>query len=162
LSCGSPNQVTIKQWQVGADDELIETDPPARSPSGEVLVLQPYGSLFFAAAPVFEAALPEITQASRHSVVILRLRGRSDLGSTFMDVLNRYAKALAAVDSKLVIVSANQRVQDQLRVAGITATIGQENVYATDERVGATLKQAHADAISWIESQPRGGTKHEE
>ena len=120
------------------------------------------GSLFFAAAPVFEAALPEITQSSRHSVVILRLRGRSDFGSTFMDVLNRYAKALAAVDSKLVIVSANQRVQDQLRVAGITATIGQENVYATDERVGATLKRAHADAVTWIEDQPRDGTQHVE
>jgi hypothetical protein len=43
-------------------------------------VLQPYGSLFFDAAPVF-AALPKITGASRHSVVILSLRGKSDLAT---------------------------------------------------------------------------------
>jgi SulP family sulfate permease len=59
-----------------------------------VIVLQPYGSLFFAAAPVFEAALPAVGTGSRGSVVILRLRGRTDLGTTFMDVLHRYAVSL--------------------------------------------------------------------
>jgi anti-anti-sigma regulatory factor len=105
------------------------------------------------AAPTLEAALPTITQASRHSVVILRLRGRSDLGTTFMGVLKRYATALAAVDSKLVVVSASERVQEQLVVTGITAMIGDENIYTGDERVGATLKRAHADAVQWIETQ---------
>ena len=64
---------------------------PIVVPAGEVVVLQPYGSLFFAAAAVFEATLPAVGEASTNSVVILRLRGRSDLGTTFMDVLHRYA-----------------------------------------------------------------------
>ncbi len=144
------NQVTIKEWRFEQDGTLIETDPPASSPGGRVLVLQAYGSLFFAAAPVFEAALPKVGVSSRHSVVILRIRGRTDLGSTFLDVLNRYAKALAAVDSKLVIVSASPRVRDQLEATGVAATIGRENIYPTDERVGATLRQAHSDARHWI------------
>ena len=147
------NQVTIKQWVFVEDGGVVETDPPATSPGGEVLVLQPYGSLFFAAAPVFEAALPEVTEASRHSVVILRIRGRGDLGSTFMDVLTRYAAALAAVDSKLVIVSASARVRAQMDATGLTATIGGENIYPTDERVGATLRRAHVDAVRWIAEQ---------
>jgi len=88
--------------------------------------------------------------------VILRLRGRSDLGTTFMDVLHRYAQGLGAAESKLVIVSANDRVQEQLGVTGVTATIGAENVYAGDERVGAALKRANADAIAWVETQRRG------
>jgi SulP family sulfate permease len=87
------NQITIKRWLIGPDGDVIETDPPALLPAGEVVVLQPYGSLFFAAAPVFESVLPRTTDASRHAVVILRLRGRSDLGTTFMDVLSRYAHA---------------------------------------------------------------------
>ena len=120
-------------------------------------MLQPYGSLFFAAAPVFEAALPALTDASRNSVVILRLRGRSDLGTTFMDVLYRYAQGLAALGSKLVIVSANQRIQEQLAVTGITDLIGAENLYTGDERVGATVKRAHADAMAWIETNRRVG-----
>ena len=147
------NQITIKRRLIDANGEMVETDPPAVAPAGEVIVLQPYGSLFFAAAPVFENALPKVTEASRNSVVILRLRGRGDLGRTFMDVLHRYAKALSAVESKLMIVSASERIQEQLIVTGITATIGAENVYAGDERVGATLRRAHSDAVRWIDDQ---------
>ncbi len=153
------NQITIKRWQVDPDGNVIETDPPTRLPAGEVVVLQPYGSLFFAAAPAFEAGLPALTDASRHSVVILRLRGRTDLGTTFMDVLHRYAQGLAALGSKLVIVSASKQIQEQLKVTGITDVIGSENVYTGDERVGATLKRAHAEAAAWIEAnRPAGGT----
>jgi len=144
------NQVTIKRQQDDADGHLVETDPPALLPTNEVVVLQPYGSLFFAAAPVFEALLPAVSDASRNSVVILRLRGRSELGSTFMDVLNRYARALADVDSRLVIVSTNQRIEEQLAVSGIADVIGSEGVYRGDERVGATLMRAQADATTWV------------
>jgi sulfate permease, SulP family len=153
------NQITIKRWQVDADGYLIETDPPAQLPANEVVALQPYGSLFFAAAPVFESALPAPADASRNSVAILRLRGRTDLGTTFMDVLHRYAEALTACDSKLVIVSASERIQEQLRVTGITDLIGPENIYPGDERIGATLKRAYADAVTWIaHNQPAAGT----
>jgi len=85
-------------------------------------------------------------------VVILRLRGRSDVGTTFMDVLSRYAEALAAVDSKLVIVSASDRIIEQLDVTGITEVIGADNVYPGDERVGATVTRAYADALAWVEA----------
>ncbi|HJY95783.1 MAG TPA: SulP family inorganic anion transporter, partial [Streptosporangiaceae bacterium] len=92
------NQVTIKRWRLDPEGNLIEADPPAQLPAGEVVVLQPYGSLFFAAASVLESQLPAPAGTSRNSVVILRLRGRTDLGTTFMDVLRRYAQALAAAD----------------------------------------------------------------
>ena len=147
------NEITIVRRYITPTGDMIETDAPARLPGGEVVVLQPYGSLFFAAAPVFEAALPEVTQASGNSAVILRLRGRSNLGTTFMDVLLRYAQALAAVNSKLIIVSASERIQEQLSVTSIVATIGAENIYSGDERIGSTLKRAHADALAWIEVQ---------
>ena len=145
------NQVTIKRWRLDPDGNLIETDPPAQLPAGEVVALQPYGTLFFAAAPVLESQLPAPAAISLNSVVILRLRGRTDLGTTFMDVLRRYAQALTAAGSKLVIVSASERIQEQLRVTGVTDLITPENIYAGDERVGATLKRAYADATAWIE-----------
>ena len=145
------NQVTIKRWRLDPDGNLIETDPPAQLPAGEVVALQPYGTLFFAAAPVLESQLPAPAAISLNSVVILRLRGRTDLGTTFMDVLRRYAQALTAAGSKLVIVSASERIQEQLRVTGVTDLITPENIYAGDERVGASLKRAYADATAWIE-----------
>ena len=153
------NQVTVKRWRLDQEGNLIETDPPAQLPPNEVVALQPYGSLFFAAAPVLESRLSAPTDASRNSVVILRLRGHTDLGTTFMDVMYRYGQALTACGSKLVIVSASERIQEQLRVAGIADLIGPENIYPGDERVGATLKRAYADALTWIEqNQPAAGT----
>jgi len=149
------NQVTIRQRRLDPDGHLIETDPPAQLPANAVVVLQPYGSLFFAAAPVFESALPAVAATSRHSVVILRLRGRSDLGSTFMDVLYRYAQALAAVGSRLVIVSTNDRIDEQLAVTGITDVIGPDSIYRGDERVGASVTRAQADAAVWILARQR-------
>ena len=153
------NQITIKRWQLDPDGNLIETDPPPQLPAGEVVALQPYGSLFFAAAPVLESQLPAPAATALNSVVILRLRGRTDLGTTFMDVLRRYAQALTAAGSKLVIVSASERIQEQLRVTGVTDLIAPQNIYGGDERVGATLKRAYTDAIAWIEhNQAATGT----
>ena len=68
------NQVTIKRWLLDPDGNLIKTHPPDQLPANEVVALQPYGSLFFAAAPVLEAQLPATDGAGRNSVVILRLR----------------------------------------------------------------------------------------
>ena len=153
------NQVTIKRWRLDPEGDLIESDPPVHLPANDVVALQPYGSLFFAAAPVLEAQLPAVADGSRNTVVILRLRGRTDLGTTFMDVLRRYAQALSASDSKLVIVSASDRIQEQLRATGVTDVIAAENIYTGDERVGATLKRAYADALTWIEqNQLANGT----
>ena len=144
------NQVTMKRWELDEQGHATETEPPARLAAHEVVVLQPYGSLFFAAAPVLETLLPTPDATSRGSVVIIRVRGRVELGVTFLGLLRRYAVSLGAVGSKLVIVSTNERVEEQLRVAGITALIGSENVYAGSERVGAALRLAHADAEAWV------------
>ncbi len=146
---GQSNSIQIRQ-RVFTDDGVIETDAPDELGPDQVVVLQPYGSLFFAAAPIFEDALPRVTPQSRNSVVVLRLRERTDLGTTFTDVLRRYARALAAVASKLVIVSVNERLAEQLRVTGLTDLIGPENLYRGIERVGAALDEAHRDAVAWV------------
>ncbi|MFN8534493.1 MAG: hypothetical protein U0556_13220 [Dehalococcoidia bacterium] len=52
-------------------------------PERTVVILAPYGSLFFAAAAPFEQQLPEVTERSDRAVVILILRGKTDMGSTF-------------------------------------------------------------------------------
>ncbi len=145
------NRVTIKRRVMEEPGVWVESDPPETVPSNQVVVLQPYGSLFFASAPVFEEALPEVTPDSQNSAVILRLRGRSDLGTTFMDVLARYAGELEAVGSKLVLVSADERLNEQFDVTGVSDAVGGENIYPTDERVGATVARAVAEATAWIE-----------
>ena len=145
------NQVVIKRWIV-SDGRMKETDAPAEVAADEVLVLQPYGSLFFASAPVFEEKLPSVTEDTNNSVVILRLRGRSDLGSTFMDVLLKYATALRDRDSDLMLVSEDENMHEQLVVAGVADVVGDENIYTSDEWVGKTIKRAYQDAAARVEA----------
>lgn len=146
------NQVTVRRRVRDADGQLVEVDPPAELPCHEVVVLQPYGSLFFAAAPVFEAALPAVGTGSTGSVVILRLRGRTDLGTTFMDALRRYAVSLRDTGSRLMIVSANERIVEQLLITGTADVVGENNIYPGDERVGAAVARAEADALAWVDA----------
>jgi SulP family sulfate permease len=90
-------------------------------------------------------------------VVILRLRGRSDLGTTFMDTLLRYAQSLVAVGSRLMVVSTNERIDEQLAVAGIAAVIGPANILRGNERLGATVRGAYEDAVAWVEAGRAAG-----
>jgi SulP family sulfate permease len=127
-----------------------EVEPPAEVPPNEVVLIQPYGSLFFASAAVFEERLPEATAASQNSVVIVRLRGRTDLGSTLTDTLARYTESLQNAGSKLMIISDHDHVLNQLTVAGVTEALGDENLYRSDEWLGRTMRRAHDDATEWI------------
>ena len=154
---GQSNKVTVKRQLFTDDGHVTEVDPPHRLPAGQVVILQPYGSLFFAAAPIFAAALPAPAPQSRNTVVILRLRERSDIGSTFIDVLRRYAESLAAVGSKLVVVSLNEQLAEQLRVTGLADLLGTENMYPSTERLGAALEQANRDAAAWIAARDDTG-----
>ncbi len=148
------NRITIKQRLID-DNNIREVDAPDEIPTDTVLMLQPYGSLFFASAPIFEEALPKVAPDTRNSVVILRLRGRDDLGSTFTDVLLRYAEQLDDADSKLVIVTDSGNVHEQLAVARVTKIIGEQNIYASSEWVGESARRAYDDATAWVADPDR-------
>jgi len=150
------NKVVIKQRITSSAGDVIEVDPVGVVPDGQVVVLHPYGSLFFASAPVFEAALPRVEASSRRSVVIVRLRGHTDLGTTFVDVLARYGTQLDEAGSRLVIVSVDSHVMRQLQAGSVLDIIGPDSVVIGDERVGAALASAVSDAQAWIDADPGG------
>jgi SulP family sulfate permease len=133
------------------DDRVEEVDPPGDVPPNEVVVLHPYGAIFFATAPTLFDQMPTVTPESRNSVVILRIRGAEDAGATLLDVLERYAQSLRDVDSKLMLVTDNRRVIRQLRVTGTTDVIGSDNVYRSTAFIGETTKKAYVDAQEWID-----------
>ena len=148
------SELVVKRRVPGEGGFWVETDAPKELPGGEVVVLQPYGSLFFAGGADLRGCAPRSHDESRGSVVILRLRGRSDLGTTFLAVLARYAEGLVAVGSKL-----DDRLDE--RPARRPAPAGgrhgrrrnREHSYSGDERVGATLAKAYEDASTWVKEQ---------
>ena len=132
------------------DGRVREVEPPAELPAGEVVVLQPFGAIFFATASVLLEQMPAVGPASRHSVVILRIRGSDDAGATFLDILGQYARALSDANCKLMIVTNNQHVIDQIDERMVTEAIDGNNVYRGTEYVGETVRQAYADAVEWV------------
>ncbi|TQM13627.1 SulP family inorganic anion transporter [Pseudonocardia kunmingensis] len=146
----------MRQLHLADGNRMRETPPPAVVPGGQVVVLQPYGSIFFASAPALEDQLPDVTEASVGSAVILRMRGADDAGATFIDVLTRYSAALRHAGSRLILVTDSPRIRRQLRVTGALRVLGEENLYQGGEWVGRTLQRAHRDALAWV--QERHGT----
>ena len=60
------NRITIRRRVFDPSSRWpSEEDAPDEVPPDEIVLLQPYGSLFFAAAPVFSEQLPDVSQRSR-------------------------------------------------------------------------------------------------
>jgi SulP family sulfate permease len=140
------NRVRVRRVVIEDDGRLRETDPPAAVGPGEICILQPYGSLFFASAPVVEQQLPTISRHSARCVVILRLRGTDQIGLSFIEVLRRLVAQLRSADSTLKLVISERAVMQQVEASGLVDEIGAHNVYKGTEWVGQTLQRAYADA----------------
>ncbi|WP_221586309.1 SulP family inorganic anion transporter [Microbacterium sp. G2-8] len=144
------NRVRVREVRISEAGPMRETEPRPVIPPSEVVILQPYGSLFFASAPTVERQLPTVGRNSRHSVVIIRLRGTDRIGLAHIEVLRRYARLLAESDSLLKLVVSEPHVLQQIHAAGIT-DIAESDTYHGDEWVGKTLRRAYSDAREWVE-----------
>jgi SulP family sulfate permease len=140
--------VRIEQIVPLADGRYDEVGPPEQISSGEIIILQPIGSLFFAGSARFEDQLPAVAQA-QGAVVILRLRDRDEVGSTFIRVVERYARSLQAQDNLLLLAGINARVIEQLQDTALLDIIGKENVFPAQSQFGASVEQALARANVW-------------
>lgn len=141
------NKVRVTRWlfQEGATYPT-EVPPPAVLPGGEVVVLTAYGSLFFASAQVVESQLPAVAKSSSGAVVVLRLRGKEDLGSTFLQALVRYHATLRAAGCHLVLAGVGEAVMRQLTRTAVLEELGAQNVFAAEPGIGASLAAAIARA----------------
>jgi SulP family sulfate permease len=143
------NKVVVTQWVLQPVGFPLEQPPPQRLPSHQLTILHVYGSLFFAAAKNMEEMLPAVGDATR-AVVAINLRGKSEIGSTFVTVLQRYSQALQARQGKLMLVGVDPMVRDQLAKTGVLELIGDENVFVATPQLGAALNQAVAAATAWL------------
>jgi sulfate permease, SulP family len=140
-------KVKVMRWQFEEGSAFpTEVTPPAVLPPGEVVVLTAYGSLFFASAQVVESQLPEVVEGSAGAVVVLRLRGKEDLGSTFIQAMVRYHATLRAAGCHLVLAGVGESVMRQLMRTGALERLGRQNVFAAEPGVTVSLQAAIARA----------------
>jgi SulP family sulfate permease len=146
------NTMKLSQIELEEGELPIESPVPDELLPEQVMVLVPAGSLFFAAAPIFEEELPEIKNAD-HSAVIISLRGYDTVGSTFLTVLEKLNEDLIDHDSKLFLAELNDALWDQLTHTGHVRLFGRDHVYEATERVGESIFKAYDDAKKWVKEK---------
>ena len=133
----------------GPDHTLIEGEAPTTLPSREVVLLDVYGSLFYAGARTVQARLPDPT-GSDHPAVVLRLRGRAMLGATAFVVLSDYADRVAAVGGRFYLSGLDPGVHKQLRLNRTVGEEGEVRVFEASKVLGESSLAAYHDAEAWL------------
>lgn len=142
--------VRVKQILLtGTGQKFQEHPAPADIAPRTVTILHIYGSVFYASADILQAALPSPDTADQ-SVVILGLRGRDELGSTFIKLLERYASELCTRNSKLMLAGVAPGVIKQLTKTYITGTIPLTDIFPATALLGESVQQAQAAAEAWL------------
>ncbi len=140
-----------------AQNRFVEEEPPASLPDRSLTVLDVYGSVFYAGTDIIDKLLPDAL-AAREAVMVLRLRGRADVGSTFLNLLKRYAGQLRDGGGYLALVGIGPALLDQLVRTGAADVIGREHIYIAHPALMASLETAVTDAEAWLgEREPEQG-----
>ena len=143
------NKVVVTEWALQPNGYPVEQQPPREAPSHRFTLLYVYGSLFFAAASSVEDMLPKV-EGSDRAVVAIIVRGEPELGSTFMNVLQRYAESLKARSGRLMLVGVEPEMRDQIARTGLLGVIGPENIFMAQKQIGAAVNEAAQAAARWL------------
>lgn len=130
----------------------IEGEAPTTLADNSVTVLDVYGSVFYAGTDVIDRLLP-VAIGAHDAVVVLRLRGRADVGSTFLELIRRYSAQLAEGGGYLALVGIGPALLDQLERTGAADAVGREHIYLAQPALMASLDKAVAEADAWQEAR---------
>lgn len=142
--------VEVHELTEGDDGEIRVGDAPDELPRHAVTVLDVYGPLYFAASRTLRERLPDAGSADR-SAVVLRIRGNSQIGATFIEEINDYAHELGQRGGRLYLCGMTEDLADTLRRAG-RFELGDEVVLVPGTDVlGSSLREAVQEAQTWLD-----------
>ena len=141
--------VSIRRTENGV---LVEEPVPDTLPDNSVTVLFARGSYYFAAARTIQEHLPEAKDAKR-AVVILRLRGVDQVGSTLITVLERYASELRTNGGRLMLSGVHEHVMEQLLRTETTEDIPEDGIHMATTTSGESTSEALQAARRWLEQE---------
>lgn len=133
--------LSVVELVPGEDGSLREQPAPRTLADGQVVVLDVYGSLFYAGARTLQARLPDPSGAANPEV-ILRLRGRTTFGATFFSVVRDYAQRLEVTGGRLYLSGIDGQVSgdwDEDRLAGQGLSL---EVFPATETIGESTRRA--------------------
>jgi SulP family sulfate permease len=137
--------------------QFVERRVPPLLPDAEPVILDVYGSLLYAGAKTLGARLPD-PHTARRPVVILRLRGRGSLGSTFFGVVADYADQLHAAGGRLYLSGVDAAMVHRFEHSQLAEVRERITVFPATEVIGRSTLAAAQDAARWLaESDPTPG-----
>jgi SulP family sulfate permease len=141
--------VSVTELVVRPDGRIEERPPQARLPSGAPTILDIHGSMFYAGAQTLARLLPAPEGANR-PVVILRIRGRTKVGATFIQIIDRYAGRLSAVGGRLYLSGVDEHVRRQLVRSGKLDVGGDVWLEEVTPIIGESTNRALGEAQAWL------------
>ena len=133
----------VRRLVPAAEGRFLEEDPPERLPDEEVTIIDIYGSVFYADTEAINAELPEVV-GTRHAVLVVRLRGRGELGSSAIGLLRRWTEQLQEGDGALLLAGVGAHMGDQLTRTGVADLIGPDNIFPAHSLVYRSTEEALA------------------
>lgn len=140
---------TVREVTVGDDGSLVEGPVPSQLRGREITLLNFYGDLFFAAAKQLQQQLPSVGTL-RRPVLIIRFRGRHNIGSTLIDVLAEYARMLSRVKGRLYLAGVERHALTQFKRAGRIPLDDVVFLVPASERMGEATMTALKHAHRWL------------
>lgn len=143
------NDVTLKWLRPDADGHLVEDVlPPRLDPAHPLVVVNIYGSLFFAGARTLYDRLPR-PDGAEQPAVILRMRGQTQVGATLVDVLDDYADMLANAGGRLYLTGLTPEMRRRLTAVNKLQDGNDPLLFEASERIGQSTAEAVQHASCW-------------
>jgi sulfate permease, SulP family len=139
--------LTVVELVPRADGQFEEHPAPKALTSQHITILDVYGSLLYAGSRTLQAHLPD-PAGTEAPVVVLRLRGRTSLGATFIKVASDYADRLAEAGGRLYLSGLQPSLTERLRRNG--SIEGPERAFEATPVIGESTRAAYRDAEAWL------------
>jgi SulP family sulfate permease len=145
----SSQNVRLFELQPVESGTFVEKVAPAELPDNSVTIIQARGSTYFAAVRTIQDMLPSAKEA-KHAVVIVRMRGVHEVGSTMISVMERYAAELQNNGGRLMLSGLSQNVMDQLLRTETTESVPEDSIFVATDTLGESTKDALTEANTWL------------
>jgi sulfate permease, SulP family len=133
--------IKVRRLVPAGEGRFAEEEPPERLPDDEVTIIDIYGSVFYADADAIDAKLPAVL-GTRRAVLVVRLRGRGELGSSVIGLLRSWAEQLQEGGGALLLAGVGERMSDQLERTGIEELLGRDSIFPARSLVYRSTQEA--------------------
>jgi SulP family sulfate permease len=148
----SSKNVRLMMLQPSETGTFVEEPAPTELADQSVTVLFVRGSIYFAAARTIQDMMPS-AKTAQQAVVIARMRGNDQIGSTAITVFERYAAELRANGGRLMMSGIHENVLEQLLRTETTESIPEDALFMATATLGESTRAAVAAAEAWLAEQ---------